>query len=197
MRRILNPRSVLFVLSSISMVAAAVSVAAQPSPAAERFTFVPANFPGAPAMNLVIKQWSSEVDRDRVLAAAAGSPNELKSPIASLSEVGYLDWPGGVQYVLRYASRTTRADGTEDLVLATDRPIWVWWDGASKPSATADNAYTVIQLRLDKSGKGEGKFSIAENIKADTTAKTIVVGDYASRPALLTNVQRAAGSNTD
>ena len=163
----------------------------------ERFTFVPANFPGAPPMNIVIKRWSSEADRDRVLAAVSGGPQELGAPIATSFEVGYIDWPGSVQYVLRYASRMTRPDGTEDIVLATDRPMWIWWDGASKPPAAADHAYTVIQLRLDKSGTGEGKLSFAEAVTADTTAKTIVLADYAARPAVLTNVRRATGHDAD
>jgi hypothetical protein len=199
MRRTPFARAIGLLFVTSALVAVATSAAAQaPSAAAERFTFQPANFPGAPPMNLVIRQWSSDADRDRIVTAASNGPKELSHPIASSYAIGYVEWPGALQYILRYAARTTRPDGTQDIVLATDRPMTVWWDGAPKPGAAAEGAYTVIQLRLDKSGKGEGKLSIAENVAADKTAKTIVIEDFGTRPTLLTNVQRAAGdSNTD
>jgi hypothetical protein len=187
-------RAVFFLLVMTCILAVADSARAQNTPP-ERFTFVPANFAGAPPMDIVIKRWSSDAERERVVTAAAGGVEELSHPIATAYEVGYIDWPGAVQYILRYASRVSRPDGGQDIILATDRPINVWWDAANKPAPTQD-AVSVIQLRLDKAGRGEGKVAIGERITSDKPANTIVVEDFTTRPALLTNVQRA-GANTD
>ena len=110
--------------------------------------------------------------------------------------VGYMHWPGGLDYTLRYAYRIQRPDGGEDVVLATDQPISLWWDsGYSTPSASQS---IVIQLRLNKDGRGEGK--LGTKVVASQNAKTFVVDDFATLPATLLDVQRersaTAGSST-
>src|SRR5688572_6182897 len=103
MREPVRAPAIFLVLATISLVITAASGMAQTAPPVARFTFVPANFPGAPPMNIVIKRWSSEADRDRVMTAAASGLQELGYPIASSFEVGYIDWPGALQYLVRYA----------------------------------------------------------------------------------------------
>ena len=55
-----------WVLVTICTLAVASTAAAQTSDPADRFTFVPANFPGAPTLDIVIQRWSSDADRERV-----------------------------------------------------------------------------------------------------------------------------------
>jgi hypothetical protein len=93
-----------------------------------------------------------------------------------------------LEYTLRYAHRVERSDGTTDVVLATDRPIWLWWEGQT-PEVSAEDSFTVIQLRLDPKGSGVGKLSTTA-VTADKAASTIALQDFGNQPAVLNDVRR-------
>jgi hypothetical protein len=71
-------------------------------------------------------------------------------------------------------------------VLVVERPLWIWWD--SKIGAT-DHPYTVVQLRLDKEGKGEGRVSFGVPVASDK-AIGVALSDFAKAPPVLTDVRR-------
>lgn len=97
--------------------------------------------------------------------------------------------PGNLQYTLRYAHRVSRPDGGEDIVVATNRPIW-WWDPA-RPSDAMKQDFTLIQHRLDNRRAGEGYLSApVSTVGSNKEAGTIVLQDYASQPTLLNDVRR-------
>lgn len=96
----------------------------------------------------------------------------------------------------RYADRIPRPDGGEDVVLATDRPVWLWWEGNSTPvTPLAVSQGTIVQLRLGKDGRGEGKLSPVVTVRASKEGKTIALEDYAKQPVVLTDVQRERSSS--
>jgi hypothetical protein len=164
-------------------------VRAQATPVVDRFTFAVANADksGPTAkdrMELVIYQWSNDADRDRIFAAFEEGPEKLTNAVWDSRMVGYMHWPGNLQYTIRYAYKTTRPDG-EDIVLATERPISLFWDDKAKPEL---HGYNVIQLRLDKSGHGEGK--LGTKLSPNKSTKTFVLDNYAAQPPLLTDVRR-------
>jgi hypothetical protein len=164
----------------------------------ERFTFTTASAPtgGSPEQGrteLVVTRWSDEAERERVLNAAAEGTPQLGRAIAAGWDAGYLRLPGNLHYTLRYAHRASRADGGEDVVVATDKPIWWWWDPARSAEATKQD-FTIIQLRLNKEGEGEGKVSaVTSTIGSNKQTKTILLDDYTNQPALLTGVRRQRG----
>jgi hypothetical protein len=73
-------------------------------------------------------------------------------------------------------------------VLATDRPIG-FWEASHRPR-TIDYPFTLVEVRLNADGEGEGKLSLATKITADKDGKTVVLEDYGSQPVLLTSVKR-------
>ena len=94
-------------------------------------------------------------------------------------------------YAIKYAWRTPLPNGGERIILASDRrlgadnPAW-------KPAAAApptDYEFTLLELRLDPKGNGEGKASLTSNVVVDNEAKTIALDNYAAAPAIL-NVKR-------
>jgi hypothetical protein len=60
---------------------------------------------------------------------------------------------------LHYAAQDPLPDGGRRIVLATDRPIRFW--EAWHQSRTLDYPFTVIELRMDSDGTGEGKLALA------------------------------------
>lgn len=178
----------------IAAVALGASAVAQTQKTVDRFTFVAAKAREAGAtapdrLELRTQRWATDAERARLVSAfktegVAG----VASAVREMPEAGYLDWPSYVQYVVRYAHRAPASDGGEDIVLAIERPIWIWWDKA----LNIDSApFTVIQLHLDKDGRGEGKVSSGANITVGNEATGIVLQDPAKLPTLLADVQRA------
>jgi hypothetical protein len=57
--------------------------------------------------------------------------------------------------------------------------------------ATPDGfPFTVVELRLNRRGEGEGKASITTPVTVDNEAKTIALANYAAAPVLLKGVKR-------
>ena len=82
-------------------------------------------------------------------------------------------------------------DGGERIILGTDRrlggytPSWKLI-AASTPT---DYDFTVIEIRLDSKGLGEGKTSLTTKVVVDNN-KTIALDNYAATPLLLQGVKR-------
>ena len=166
----------------------------------ERFTFTAANGSlagpsGAGRLELVVTRWSSDAERDRVHAVVTEEgPDQLRNALGDAYAAGWLHWPGHLDYTLRYARRAPRPDGGEDIVLVTDSRTWIGWDTRHSMGWT-DGPVTVIHLRLNKDGAGEGRLSLsATKIRGDKDAG-VVLDDYASQPIFLTEIQRDRSSS--
>lgn len=107
--------------------------------------------------------------------------------------VGYIWTTDVTGYSIKYATHTTQPDGSERIVLATDRrlgaysPAWT----LNTPAAPTDYEFTLLELHLDAKG-GEGKASLTTKLVADNTSKQIGLENYAGTPAILQNVKRSA-----
>ncbi len=122
-----------------------------------------------------------------------GAPPPPPTPFARRSAainaaptLGYI-WTDGVTgYSIKYAWRSPAAEDQERIVLVTERrldshaPDW-----APRSGASADADFTVIELRIDRQGVGEGKTSLTTGVAIDTAAHTLALDDYAAAPALL------------
>lgn len=168
--------------------------------AAARFTFVvpypPESTLDADRLTLTLNRWSTDAERDEMLRVMKESGTEdLLTAFRDTAAVGYLRWPGGLEYSVRYARRTERADRGSDVVLVVERPLWVWWDvpGAEQPESADKARFTVVQLRLDAKGRGEGRISSSTTVASDAS-QGVLVPDFANRPALLLDVQQESES---
>ena len=182
-------------LALLAALACSLPVPAMGEEPVERFTFTVPNAPDSTVdgdrFTLTLHRWSTDAERDRLLKVAEeqGTPNVLDA-FRETAAVGYLRWPGGLEYAVRYAHRGERPDRGADVVLVVDRPLWVWWDAPVKTGAAAgtDARFTVVQLRLNADGKGEGRIATGTTIASDKQ-HGVTVQDYESRPAMLTDVQ--------
>jgi hypothetical protein len=122
--------------------------------------------------------------------------SSLKAALDKAPTVGYL-WSSEVTgYSLRYAIRLPEQDGGERIIFVTDRRLGDsnnLWKPAG-PGSTADSAtnyeFSLIELRLNAKGEGEGKISLPGKVTVDTAAKTFVLENYKELPVVLKNVRR-------
>ena len=177
-------------------VIAASRVAAAQTENVERFTATTVNMqPEGEAVRINVLRWLSEADRGDVLADMSGAGDREEAAAKDSPTVGYI-WPssGGLGYALIYAHRVAAPDGGEHITVVTRGPIGLpgreaWQATGGERSRTADD-FTVVELRLDSNGNGEGKMSLAAEVSFDESANTVSLESYDAAPVLLENVQR-------
>ena len=129
------------------------------------------------------------------VAAPKGPVDPIVSLTAAIGKaptVGYVWTNDVVGYSIKYAYHASLPDGGERIILATDRRLGAYTT-AWKPVASAtptDYDFSVIEMRLDSKGMGEGKTSLTTKVIPENEAKTIALDNYAATPALLKNVKR-------
>src|SRR6516162_7514629 len=129
-------------------------------------------------------------------AAARRTPeSSLAAALAQAPSVGYL-WSSEVAgYALRYAVRLPQQDG-ERVILITDRRLGAWNELWKPVGSTANNAaatsyeFSVVELRLNPKGEGEGKISLNGTVALDSVQRTIALENYNALPVILKNVKR-------
>ena len=148
-------------------------------------------------VEIVVRRWSTEAERDRLVAALVEKgESELSRVLQEAPSLGYV-WTGeSLGYYIRYAHRLPLPDGGERILVATDRRLGSWesegWATSRQPSSI-DYPFTLIELHLGRGGKGAGKTSLATKIAADQTNKAIVLENYGKSPLLLEAVTREQG----
>ncbi len=187
-------------LSLLSLALAAVlgiaAAAAQTHGGREKFTAFAVNLDGtaiaptgAGVVEILVERYSTDAERNRLLEALMEKgPEKLLDTLQSLPRVGYIRTPNSIGYDLHYARKAPLPEGGERVILATDRYIG-FWEAANRPR-TIDYPFTVIELRLNSDGVGEGKMSIATKITMDKDKKQIELENYGTQPVLLNNVRR-------
>ena len=204
--------AVLVVLVATTAMVSAQGARTGDRPVPETFTATTTNMePAGESLKFSVLRWSSEEDRREVLSIL--TPEEAQSEeteneeaesedaesadpqaLQELPSVGYL-WPGssGVGYSLKYAYRLATPDGGERITFITGRSLGAFarepWRAVDEPNPPV-TGYTVIELRLDADGHGEGKMSLAADVVFDTEAGTVALDSYETTPVLLEAVTR-------
>jgi len=116
----------------------------------------------------------------------------LKAALGNAPIVGHL-WSSEVAgYSLRSATRIAQPDGSERILLITDRRLGAWNDLWKPVGTGAANGYefSIIELRLNAKGEGEGKVSLIGKVMVDGAAKTVALENYDALAVVLKNVRR-------
>jgi hypothetical protein len=125
--------------------------------------------------------------RGRGAAPPADPLTRLEAAVRAAPTIGFI-WAGGpTGYSVKYAWRAPASppEVRDRIVLVTDRRIGAHlppWPQASGPAAEAD--FTVIELRVDAGGSGEGKASLMADVVIDAAASTLAIDGYDAAPVL-------------
>ena len=130
--------------------------------------------------------------RARGPAAPLTPAAALQAALGRAQTIGYL-WTNDITgYSIKYAWRAPQPDGGERIILVTNRRLGAHTAGW-KPvagGAETDYEFTVLEIRMDAKGTGEGKTSLTTRVVADNEAKTVALENYAAAGAILQIVQR-------
>ena len=202
-----------WIIGATGAIALAITFAGVPAPAAQtkeaaqlslplRLSAFAVNMstvaPGKTAvMDIRITRWSTEGQRDKLIATAIEKGQDaLLRELQKMPDHGRISIPGWtgpdphnarLGWVLHYAFNTPGEDGGQRIGIATDRYIG-FWEARNQPR-TIDYPFTLIEIRLDPSGKGVGKMAVATKIEYDKKKKQMVLENYASEPVRLNEVK--------
>ena len=143
----------------------------------------------AGTVEFVVNRWSSDSDRDRLIAVMFDQgPEKLLDALQRMPRIGFIRTPGSLGWDIRFARHVPDADGGERVLIVTDRRMG--FREVANRHRTVDYPFTVIELRLQKSGEGEGRASVATRIIPDRRNNLVTLEHYEIQPVMLTAVRR-------
>ena len=182
-------------VGAAAAVALSIAAHAQTNGVGERFIANAVNMNRGAAGNIeiVVERWSTDANRDKLMKVMMDKgPDKLLDVLQDMPRMGYFRAPGQVGIDIHFARRIPQPEGGERVVLVTDRRIG-FWEAANQPRSI-DYPFTVIELRLNRDGEGEGKMSLATKIIADKDNNIVTLENYDIQPVMLNNVKRQKAS---
>ncbi len=139
-------------------------------------------------VDITINRWSTDAERQGLITTFfEKGPDKLLDAVQDAKPVGRIRLPNTLGYDLRFARHFPMDEGGERYVILTDRRIG--FAEARNQPRTVDYPFTLIEIRVGKDGKGEGKMSVATKISYNKKHNTVELENYSSEPVRLTNVK--------
>ena len=144
--------------------------------------------PNAGVVDIALERLSSDEERANLIAAfmEKGQDALLTALQKVKPRVGYIRTPNSLGYDLQYAYRFVNSDGSSRIVIATDRRVGFL--EASRQARTMDYPFTIIEMRLDKDGNGEGRMAAGTKISKSKDGKTVELENYGISPVALNKI---------
>ena len=163
----------------------------------EKFTAFAINMNSGPStatVDISIDRWSTDAEREQLLSILLEEKDQYRAnqallkAIQKLPKVGYMRTPQTLAWDLHYARQNPMEEGGRQIVVATDRPVG--FREARNQPRTMDYPFTVIEMRLNKEDKGEGKMLAGTKIYIDPKTKNLVLENYAQQPVRLNEIHK-------
>jgi len=180
-----------FTTALVSAVLLTAAGSAQTNGTPERFTATAMNINNGRAgtIDITVNRWSTDKQRDQLMQVAAQKgPEKLLDALQQLPAVGHFGAPGNLSWDIHFARRMPLPEGGERIVLATDRRIG-FWEATNQPRSY-DYPFTIIEIRMNRDGDGEGKMSLATKVIYDKKENMISLENFETSPVMLTQVRR-------
>lgn len=143
---------------------------------------------GSGTVDITVTRWSTDAERKTLLTAfQTDGPKALLKELEDAKSVGNIRTADRAGYDLRYARQIPLVEGATRIIIATNRPMG--FVELQSGARTLDYPFTLIEIRLDASGKGEGKIDVATKISYNKKDDTIELENWASEPVRLNEVK--------
>jgi hypothetical protein len=158
----------------------------------ERYNATAINMGSGPGMAgrvlLSVDRWTTPKERENLLRVfAEKGPDKLLDALQDMPKVGYIRLPNTLAWDLHYAFETPLPEGGRRVVLVTDRPIG--FEEARTQPRRIDYPFTLLEIRFNKEGVGQGKMSVYTKITLSKDKQTMELENYGIEPVRLTEVR--------
>jgi len=181
----------LIAVAALAGLAVAPSARAANPDGQERFSAFAVNLEGAygasaSTVQITVNRWST-ADEWRNLGAVLDEKgsNGLLSAVQDMKSVGRIATPGSIGQDLRFAFQVPLATGGRRIIIGTDRQM-SFYEASQRPPS-ADFPFTVLEMRVDENGRGQGKLVVASRVMA--LGETIELENYNNTPVRLTQIR--------
>ena len=143
-------------------------------------------------LQIVLDQWSTPEERATLLKTVPKGQDDLLRALQKMPVKGRINIPGWMGpdpqnyrlgWNLRYAWHEALPEGGDRIVIATDRQM-SFRETVNNPR-TAEYPFVLIQIHLDKEGKGEGKMAAFTQIRYDQKKNVMEIENYGTEPVRL------------
>jgi hypothetical protein len=148
-------------------------------------------------VEFTIDRWSTSEERDRLITTMQEQGQDaLLRVLQDMPSHGRMRFPAlqgrdplnaRLGWDLRYAAEEPLPEGGRRIVLLTDRYIG-FREAVTRPRSI-DYPFTLIEMRIDRNGEGQGKMSVATKVDFDRGRKVIELENYTSEPVRLQKVR--------
>ena len=144
----------------------------------------------ANTLDITVERWSTDEERERLrgVLVEKGGGDALLSAVQHIKpRCGFIRTSRSLGWDIQYCRETPLPDGSRRIILATDRRIG-FLEASSQPRSR-DYQFLLIEIRLTKEGRGEGKLASAAKVDYDKDTNTIQIENYGQEPVRLTQVE--------
>jgi hypothetical protein len=141
---------------------------------------------GAGTILITVDRWSTAEERRALVSAfKEKGPDGLRDALQKIEPLGRIRTPDSIGYDLRYAHQVALPGGGRRILLGTERPIS--YRELVAGARSTDYPFTVVEMRLDAKGEGQGKLSVATRIVGEGDA--VELENYDMAPVQLTSIR--------
>lgn len=142
---------------------------------------------GLTPVDIKITRWTGPEANERLLSILRDQGQDaFLRALQDEKTVGWIATPTSLRYDFYYAIQTPLEGGGRRIMLITDRPMQIWERLGGSP--TRDYPFTVIELRLDKDGNGQG--TLAQLVQLRLVGNILGIENWATAPMRLNEVKR-------
>ena len=137
-------------------------------------------------IDVIVDRWSTEQERRTLAAAFREKGSEgLRDALRKMKPVGRITTPGSIGYDLHYAHQVPLPDGGRRILIGTERPMR--FAEIAQGTISSDYPFTIVEMRLNAKGEGEGRLSLAARVVGD--ADRVEIENYDTAPIRLTKIK--------
>lgn len=142
---------------------------------------------GITPLTIRIVRWTPDQEHNRLMETLRKNGQEaFLRELVKVDPVGSIATPTSLKYDFFYARSNPTDEGGRRIFMITDRPMT--FDERMTGSLTRDYPFTVIELQLDKEGRGQG--TLAQLVQLQLVGEFLGVENLASGPMKLSEVKK-------
>jgi hypothetical protein len=179
-------------LSVMAIVLATAAPAARQDKVLEEFSAILSNISdvggvGLTPLTIRIRRWTSAEEEERLMSALRDKGQRaFLDALLDGKAVGSISTPTSLKYDFFYAAQSALAEGGRRIMLISDRPMTPMERASA--SRSRDYPFTVIELRLDKDGKGDG--TLSQLVQLRLSGNFLGIENLATGPMKLSDVKK-------
>lgn len=138
-------------------------------------------------LEINLERYTTVAERETIQAAFEKRKQEgLLDTLQKAPRIGSFRVPGNLSWDIKYAFTVRGRDNRTRIYLITDRNV-SFAEASSRPRSM-DYPFTVIVLRVDDNGMGDGEVMVAAAVGFNR--QDLVIEEFLDRPVRLTKVRR-------